>query len=311
MGEPVELNPIHPSLINYNTDIFGLSNQWSLGQDSIIEPEPTYTINGQSEPLAANEVIHLRGVGFDGIYGAPMTTVGSAAISIAQAIDRNAGRFYANNAPRLIWELPEGRRLSDESYRRLEESLHQAYVGHQNAYKPIVGDAGAKVKFASFSAEQAETNETRIAQQLEICRLFGVPPARVGIISTQPRANVEQENLAFVSQTISFYSKVWAEALERTILTDQQRTRGIGFEIPTRSLTMGSVTDRAQAYRVLGELGCLTKNEVRRDVFGLPPIEGGDEIALPPNMAPELLERENDNNEQESQGDTEANAEAR
>lgn len=296
--EPIELNPIHPSLINYNTDLFGLSHQWSEGQDKIAEPEPEYTINGQSEPLKSDEVIHLRGITFDGIYGAPATTIGRMAIRIARSIDRNLNRYYNNNSPRLIFELPEGKQMSEESYRRLVDGLSSAYTGSENSFKPIVGDSGSKVKFANFSGEQSQQDETRISQQVEICRLFGVPPARVGIITTQPRANVEQENLAFVSQTVHFYANVWTSALERTLLTPMQRQRGFGFDIPTRSLTAASLTDRAQAYRSVAEIGCLTRNEIRKEVFGLPPLaEGGEELALPPNMSPELLERDEGSDE--------------
>ena len=292
MGEPVEFNPIHPSLVDYGSDLMGLSKQWSSGDPA--EPELQYTIAGQSSPLRADEVIHLRNLTFDGVYGVPVSVVGRQAVSIARAIDISNYRLFSTARPGMIWELPEGKSMTNEAYQRVVDSFHTAYSGPENAHKPIVGESGAKVKFASFSNEQSQMDESRISQQLEIARMMGVPPARIGIITHQPRASVEQENLAFVTQTIKFYTKVWSAALDRTLLTREQRVSGLCFHIPTRSLLTSSLADKASAYRSIGELGILTKNELRREVLGLEPLkEGGDEIAYAPNSSPEVIANEN------------------
>lgn len=301
-GDPIELNPIHPALVTYNSDIYGLRNAWRNDRQN--NAQPYYTIEGHNEPLNSDEVIHLRGLGFDGIYGFPISNVGREAIGTAQALDINARNYFANaSRPSMIWEMPEGRKLTDESYRRLAEGLETAYSGVSNSYKPIVGDAGAKVKFANFSNEQSQLNETKRELQLDIARIFGVPPARIGIVSAQPRANVEQDNIAFVTQTINFYAKIWTSALERALLTLKQRQQGYGFEISTRELTLGTLTDRASAYTQIAALGVLTKNELRKEVLGLGQMAGGEEIALPPNVSAQMLEGETEeSNEDDAEG---------
>ena len=49
------------------------------------------------------------------------------------------------------------------------------------------------------------------------------------------------------------------------------------------ALLRGSFNESMQAYREAVQLGVMTPNEVRREL-GLPPIDGGDDMYVGPNM---------------------------
>lgn len=295
-GDPVQLVLIDPSLIDYNC-----FNQPHYGKDG--EPNVEYRLIGQSEPLSPDEVIHLKGLTFNGLCGISMTRIGANAISIARALDLNALKYFRNSSrPGLIWEYPDNVKMTDAQYDRVMRSIESSYGGTSNAYRPIIAEAGVKVKQAFFTNTDSQLDQSRTTQALEICRLFGVPPARLGILSAQLRGSVEDENRAFVTQTLGYYCAVWAAALDKGLLTAQQRARGLCFEISTRQMQLGSMADRAQAYRLVAETGAITKNEIRRDVLGLEPVEGGDEFVMMPNMAVQQSGGEGENEEEQGDG---------
>jgi HK97 family phage portal protein len=278
MGGVVELVPIHPRDVEIVRD--EMAPLSPMGRKPL-----RYRLTGISDPLDRRDVLHLKGLSFDGMGGLPMTQVARESLGLAIALDRNASAFFGNSSrPGLIFEHPGA--LSDDGYNRLLEGINAMHSGVDNAYKAFIAEEGMKVQRANSENRDSQFDESRERQALEIARFFGVPPHKVGILNSEPRANIEEQNLEFVTSTVEFYCEIWRQALNHSILTDEQRNRGLFFDFDLEKLISGNLKDRADAYRIGGDLSCITKDELRQRVYGLNPLpdEAGKELILPPNV---------------------------
>lgn len=287
LGGVGELVPIPPRDVDITRD-----NQapLELGRAPL-----RYQVAGLDRPLRRSDVLHLKGLGFDGLKGMPLSVVAQESIGLAIALDKNAGAFFGNSSrPGMIFRVPD--QLSEEAYERLDRSVNDAYRGVENAYKAFIAEGGADVKPISSSNQDSQFNESRQQQALEVARFFGVPPHKIGIPNAEPRANVEEENINFVLDTIGFYCRVWEENLAFSLLSDEQRNRGLFWQFDLDHLLSGNLKDRAQAFRFGADLSVMTRNEFRTRVYGMNPLPGpeGEELCLPPNVKRDQVQEGNE-----------------
>ena len=279
LGGVMELIPINPRDVEIVRD----------HESALLTPmgrKPLkYRIEGLSEPLDRSQVLHLKGLSFDGLEGMRMTRVARESIGLAVALDRNAAAFFGNSSrPGLVFEVPET--LSDQAYERLVHNLNSAHQGVDRAYKALIAESGAKMQKVNSENRESQFDESRERQALEIARFFGVPPQMVGIQNSEPRANIEEENINFVNRTLRFYCEIWRQGLNHSVLSEEQRQRGLFFDFDLSQMLSGNLKDKAQAYRYGGDLSVLTKDEYRKHVYGLNPLADGTgrELIIPPNV---------------------------
>lgn len=275
----VELVPIHPDKVDIQRD-FETSQRTLMGRNPL-----RYRVEGLPTPLLRRDVVHLKGISFDGLSGIPMTQVARESIGLAIALDRNASSFFGNSSrPGLVFECPD--ELDDESYARLSRELTDAHVGVEKAYKAMLLEAGTKASKITSENRESQFDESRERQGLDITRFFGVPPHKVGILNSEPKANIEEQNIEFVLTTVAFYCEVWRQGLNHSLLTPEQRSRGLSFVFDLRPLLAGNLKDKAQAWRFGGDLSTVTIDEFRRNVYGLNPLPNGEgkTLVIPPNV---------------------------
>ena len=80
------------------------------------DPEKTYTV----VPGKPQDILHVRGIGWDGIRGYSVITMARQSIGTALATDRNVARFYANGG-RVPYVLEMAQRFRNDQ--DLRESL--------------------------------------------------------------------------------------------------------------------------------------------------------------------------------------------
>ena len=178
-----------------------------------------YIIEGAE--YASNQVIHLRGMSFNGVLGQDMISTARDSIGLAIALDRNAGFFFKNGSfPGGFLEHPG--KLTPEAAERLQSSFSQE-TGGANSHKVKVLEEGLKFAAGRAKNNESQFDESRDRQAKEIARIFGVPQHKVGILGNQPRANVEQENISFVADTLRPILVSWEQALNQKLLSREER----------------------------------------------------------------------------------------
>lgn len=239
----------------------------------------TYSINGKRK--TRSRVIHLRGLSFDGIEAIPVSVRTREAIALALALQENAAKFFGNGS-RPSGTLEHPATLGKDAAKRLRDQFEEQATG-ANAYRTIVLEEGMKYVQTRAENKDSQFLESRDHQNYEICRVFGVPPHKVGLLSGQPRANIEQENLSFISDTIRPIATRWEQELSRVLLTTQDRALGYTIKFNLSELGRGDAESQARAWSIGRQWGWFSINDVRSFML-LPPVEGGDSYHAPLNM---------------------------
>lgn len=148
--------------------------------------------------LRKEEVLHIPGLGFDGLIGYSPIAMAKNAIGMALATEEYGATFFSNGAnPGGILEHPGI--VKDPE--KLRESW-QTQFSKSNANKIAVLEEGMKFTPMSIPPDQAQILETRKFQINEIARIFRVPPHMVGDLEKSSFSNIEQQSLEFVIYTL-------------------------------------------------------------------------------------------------------------
>ena len=232
--------------------------------------------------LTSDDVLHIPGLGFDGLVGYSPIAMAKNAIGMSIACEEYGARFFANGAsPSGVLEHPGT--LKDP--KRVRDSWNAAYGGTSNAHKVAVLEEGMKYVPISISPNEAQFLETRKFQIDEIARIFRVPPHMVGDLEKSSFSNIEQQSLEFVKYTLDPWVVRWEQSLSRALLTpDEKNTFFFRFNVD--GLLRGSYHERMQGYSVGIQNGFMSPNDVRElENLDLIPDElGGNKYMVNGNM---------------------------
>ena len=157
-----------------------------------------YEKEGQTYFLRSYEVLHIPGLGFDGIIGYSPIAMAKNAVGMAIATEEYGAKFFANGAnPGGVLEHPGV--VKDPA--RIRESWNAVYQGSSNAHRVAVLEEGMKFQSIGIPPEQAQFLETRKFQINEIARIFRIPPHMIGDLEKSSFSNIEQQSLEFVMYT--------------------------------------------------------------------------------------------------------------
>ena len=261
--ETVGLTPVRADIVSVTRQPNGqLRYRWSE--------------NGQRYDLDQDDVLHIRGFGGGPQGGLSTLTYGRHTFGLAQAQDRTAGGMFANGLrPSLVLSFKEF--LNKEQYEQVEERLQAKYIGAVNSGRPFIAEGGQEVKNLSMTPEDAQMLESRAFSVSQVCMMFGVPPHMIGHTekSTSWGTGLEQQTLGFQKFTLRRRLSRIEKAMQKQLLTAQDRVDGITIEFSLEGLLRGDSKARAEFYQRMTMMGAMTINEVRQ-LENLPPIEGGD-----------------------------------
>ena len=235
----------------------------------------TYQSDKGQVKLRRENVLHIPGLGFDGLIGYSPIAMAKNAVGLALATEDYGAAFFANGAnPGGVLEHPGV--IKPEQADRLRESW-QSQFGGANAHKVAVLEEGLKFHQMSIPPEQAQFLETRKFQINEIARIFRVPPHMVGDLEKSSFSNIEQQSLEFVKYTLDPWVIRWEQSLQQAlILPSEKATIFIKFNLD--GLLRGDYQSRMQGYSTGIQNGFMSVNDVRslEDMNLLTSEEGGD-----------------------------------
>ncbi len=237
--------------------------------------------NGRMRTYLYDEVLHVAGMGFDGLRGYSVVRVAAETIGQGMAAAEYAGSFFANDAtPGGYLEHPG--KLSLEAQQRLIESWEKRFSGSSKSHRIAVAEEGMKFNPISVNPEDAQLMETRKFNRSEIAGIFRVPPHMIGDLEHATFSNVEHQSIDFVKFSLSPWLKRIEQAATVKLLTPSERERYF-VEFQVDGLLRGDSKSRNESHALAIRNGVKSINEVRREE-NLPPIEGGDKHYLQMQM---------------------------
>lgn len=278
-GEVVALYPLMPNKMQVDRDENGeLYYIYTRSSDE------AKTMEGVTVYLTPRDVLHIPGLGFDGLVGYSPIAMAKNAIGLAIATEEYGAKFFANGAaPSGVLEHPGT--IKDPS--RLRENWNSTFGGSANSGKVAVLEEGMKYTPISISPEQAQFLETRKFQIDEIARIFRVPPHMVGDLEKSSFSNIEQHSLEFVKYTLDPWVIRWEQSLSRALLNEDEK-RKYFFKFNLEGLLRGDYESRMSGYAVARQNGWMSANDIREleNMDKIPAEDGGDLYLINGNMLP-------------------------
>ncbi|WP_027142719.1 phage portal protein [Mesorhizobium sp. WSM3626] len=236
-----------------------------------------------TETLLADEILHLR-YRLDrttGFLGQSPISIAAATFGLALSQQEQAGSA-AENAFRPSGLLTFPDKLSGAGKEDIITKFQNRLIGSLKANQPLVLDGGATWSNISFNSKDSEFLASRQLSNLDVCRIFGVPPTAAGIVDQATYSNVEGESRALVQRCL----QPWAKRIEQTMnvaLLSPESRKSLFIEHDLDGLLHGSLVDRYNAYRVGREGGWLSTNEIR-SMENMSKIPDGDQFVQALNM---------------------------
>ena len=279
-GEVIGLYPLMPNKMQVDRDDKGkLYYTYSRSKE-----EANAKDNESSVTLSPEDVLHIPGLGFDGLVGYSPIAMAKNAIGMAIACEEYGAKFFSNGAsPSGVLEHPGI--LKDPE--KVRESWNSAYGGSSNSHKVAVLEEGMKYTPISISPNEAQFLETRKFQINEIARIFRVPPHMVGDLEKSSFSNIEQQSLEFVKYTLDPWVIRWEQSLSRALFTEDEKHTYF-FKFNVEGLLRGDYQSRMNGYATARQNGWMSANDIREleDLDRIPAEEGGDLYLVNGNMLP-------------------------
>ena len=278
-NEVVALYPLMPNKMTVDRDEHGhLYYEYQRSNDE------APTMKGSTVVLKPADVLHIPGLGFDGLVGYSPIAMAKNAIGMAIACEEYGAKFFANGAaPGGVLEHPG----TIKDPQRVRESWQSTFGGSGNSNKIAVLEEGMKYTPIGISPEQAQFLETRKFQINEIARIFRVPPHMVGDLEKSSFSNIEQQSLEFVKYTLDPWVIRWEQSIQRSLLSkDEKRVYFVKFNL--EGLLRGDYQSRMNGYAIGRQNGWMSANDIREleNLDRIPAEDGGDLYLINGNMLP-------------------------
>ena len=278
-NEIVALYPLMPNKMSVDRDENGrLYYTYYRGSDEAIKNKDF------AVTLQPSDVLHIPGLGFDGLVGYSPIAMAKNAIGMAIACEEYGAKFFANGAaPGGVLEHPG----TIKDPQRVRESWQSTFGGSGNANKIAVLEEGMKYTPIGISPEQAQFLETRKFQINEIARIFRVPPHMVGDLEKSSFSNIEQQSLEFVKYTLDPWVIRWEQSIQRSLLSRDEKTAYF-VKFNLEGLLRGDYQSRMNGYAIGRQNGWMSANDIREleNLDRIPEEDGGDLYLINGNMLP-------------------------
>lgn len=275
----------------------------------------TYTTSdGKRWRLDPRDVLHIPGLGFDGVMGYSPIALEKSAIGLGIAAEEYGSKFFSNGA-RPSGILTHPNTVKDPA--ALRTSWNAAYGSSSNASRVAVLEEGMTFVPLSLPNNEAQFLETRKFQVSEICRIFRVPPHMIGDLDRATFSNIEHQSIDFAVHTIRPWLVRIEQAVNRALFSEKEKGR-FYVQFNLDGLMRGDYKSRMEGYAIARQNGWMSANDIREleNMNAMSDEEGGNAYLVNGNMIPVNLAgitaflaaaasaAQAENSDQESDGNT-------
>lgn len=256
LGVPIGLYPIPAATVEARYDV---NHELYL---------KFYYLNGKTSEFYYSEIIHIRDdFFFNDIFGENPTEGLSDVMELVGTINQGMAAAIKNSNV-IRWLLKFTASMRDEDLKIKAQDFADNYLQISNN-STTVAAVDAKADAIQVKNESYVPNAAQALSQEE--RIFSFFNTNKKIIQS---SYSEDEWISYYESAIEPVLQQMAGEYTRKLFT--RRERGCGNEIifDSSKLTFASMKTKLQL-AALADRGIMTPNEVR-DVFNLPPVDGGD-----------------------------------
>jgi len=254
--------------------------------------------------IAAYDMIHVAGLGNDGIQGYSPIRLQANQLGITLNAQQYGADFFSKGATvGGILTNKTGTVYTKQQREDLKEAWYESAHGTNNNHSTKILGGGLEYQRIGVPPEEAQFLETRKLGANEICGMYRVPPHMVAILDRSTNNNIEHQGIDFVKYTLSpwitrieqeFNRKIYRESEKGKLFSAFNVNGLLKGDIAAQSTHIKEMMDRG-VYSIDDALNFLGRNT-------LPGGEGQRRFVMR-NMVP--LDRVDDTIKQESINDNE------
>jgi HK97 family phage portal protein len=194
-----------------------------------------------------------------------------------------AGAHFFNNMMRPAATLSHPSTLSDEAFKRLQQSVKNQAGGAKKTGGLMILEEGLSMDQWTIPPNDAQFLETRTFQVQDIARIFNIPPHKLAELSHATFSNVEEQERQYVGDCLQPWLENWEQELEyKLFLPEEHGEYQIRFNVDV--LLRGNTQARGEFYSKLFNIGVYNQNEIRT-FENMPTIgEAGNSYYIPVNL---------------------------
>lgn len=236
------------------------------------------TAGGAQRDYEPWEVHYVRSRSTDFITGDSPVWKAREAIALEIAAQKFGAEFFGNGAmPGLIFKYAENFRghTSKEQRDKFVESFQDAY-GTRKRFRALLLPFGiGEASKLDVDNESMQFLETRKLQRNIIAGAFGVPPHLVGDLERGTFSNIEHQSQEFLNKVILPYARLFEQAMERDLLTDDDRRGGVVVRFNLDAIQRADFKTRQEGLTLQRTAGVISPNEWR-EREGMNPLSEED-----------------------------------
>jgi HK97 family phage portal protein len=238
---------------------------------------------GEVRYLKMENVLHVPGLGFDGVCGYGLLQIARDSIGLNAAQDQYAAKFFKNGG-NISGFLTTDKVLSVPQFDRLKSEVAEKLQGLTNAHRIAVLENGMKFSPMNPTHDEAQLIESRRFTVEEWARWLNMPPHKLREMTHATFSNIEHQNIEWVVDTI----RPWLVRLEQEFNRKLFRKQSIFYtKHVVEGLLRGDLKSRFDAYAIARNWGWMSANDVC-ELEDRNPLPGdqGDIYLVPLNMVP-------------------------
>ena len=237
--------------------------------------------------LLNEEVLFIRASSDgEGLIGRSPISIARNALALGVNLTDAAGSLAANGM-RINGVISHPGRLNEDAKSNIRRSIEKEHAGPQKSGRVLVMEEGSKFIPTQFSAQDSQFVEHISNNNEDVARIFGVPPASVGISSSVSYGSAQQAAQDLVQNALAPLAARIEQAMQRCLLSSAGR-RNFIIEHDLSGLLRGDATSRWTAYRTAREIGVMSAKEIRA-TENLGPMDPADDYT-PLRASPQQAE---------------------
>ena len=265
-----QLNPLIPASVSPRQD------------DNYNVTYQVTSANGMQRTYTRDQLHVARSAARDFVCGESWILDCRESIALEIAAEKFGASFFGGGAmPGVIFKLMEG----FQAFKKEEEKVaflqqfQQKFSG-KGRFTAAMLPKGVEIdKEIPVDNDKAQFLETRKYQRTVIAGAAGVPPYMVGDLERQTFNNAEQQNINKLVEVILPVVRVFETAMERDLLTTEDRNKGIIIRFNLDAALRGDFLQRQTGLNIQRQAGVINANDWRQ-LEKMNPIsakDGGEE----------------------------------
>jgi HK97 family phage portal protein len=243
-------------------------------------------VNGELKTFLPSQIIHVKGISFDGTAGADLVKFARNAWGLNLARQNFESKFFKNGA-RMggVLEVPSV--MTKKAKDELSDGWDKAYGSGDNPFKVVILREGAKFHAGQVSPHDSELTESKDSDRREVASFFNLPPSKLGVRGSVSYNSFEQDNLSYLYGCLDHWLGAIDDECDMKLLTEQEiRSDTHYFEHNVSKFTRVDYKTQNEVLEIQRRNEVINANEWRKKLNMPPRKDPGGETYINPNTKP-------------------------